>query len=77
MSAIPSEHSKKQLVWKTIKRSPFLSMVVAYICFNLFSAILMGGFSVLALLTNMFPALMALFLSAMYNEGRKSRVDES
>jgi hypothetical protein len=62
--------SKKQIVWGWIKHYPFLSAVTAYTAFNILSIVLMGGFNVLALVTNLFPAVGAFFLSLVYNQER-------
>jgi len=74
MAAIPEQQSITKIVWTWIKHIPILSGIFGYLAFNLLSIILMGGFSVLALLTNLFPGLMTFFLSAVYNEGRKSKL---
>lgn len=73
MAAIPSKRSTTRLIWTWIKHSPVLSALAAYVAFNLLSIILLGGFTELELLTNLFPGIMAFFISAMYNEGRLSK----
>lgn len=77
MATIPSQHAVKHIVWTWIKCSPVLSAITAYFAFNILSIVLLGGFTELALLTNLFPGVMAFFLSAMYNEGRLSKKDGS
>jgi hypothetical protein len=68
MSAIPEETTKS--TWTLIKHSPSLSTLTTYAVFNILSIIMLGGFTSLALLTNLFPTLFAFFVSALYNEGR-------
>lgn len=63
----------KKKLWRWIKTIPLVSAIAAYIVCNIQSIIFLGGFTSLALLTNLFPALMAFFLSAMYNEHAKER----
>ena len=71
--AIAQKRTAKQVLWSWIKHVPVVSAIAAYIAFNIASAILMGGFSTLALLTNLFPGIMAWFVSAAYNEPRVQR----
>ena len=64
------ESSNIVTLLKFIIRYPLLSGIATYIVFNLVSVILLGGFTELALLTNLFPGIMGFFLSLMYNEPR-------
>ncbi len=75
MATIPlkRERSTSSIILKTIIRSPFLSGIATYIAFNFLSVILLGGFTELALLTNLFPGVMGFFLSLMYNEPKQKR----
>jgi hypothetical protein len=66
--------SLSKTFFKWTKKSPVLTTLVSYITLNLLTILLTGTFSALGLLTNLFPALMAFFLSSMYNEGRKDKV---
>ena len=71
-----AEKSKTQVVWGWGKKYPSLSAVAAYIGGNLLSCVLFGGFNPLALVTNLFPAVGAFFLSLAYNKERYDREDK-
>lgn len=75
MATIPlkSERSTRSIILKTIIRSPFLSGIATYIAFNFLSVILLGKFTELALLTNLFPSVIGFFLSLIYNEPKQHR----
>ena len=71
MSAIPYQGTTvKSKVLKWIKHSPILTSLSTYAAFILTGAIILGSFSILGLLTSLFPGIMAWFLSAAYNETR-------
>ena len=75
MSAIPYQGTTvKTKIWKWIKRSPFLTALSTYGAFILTGAVILGSFSVLGLLTSLFPGIMAWFLSAAYNENRVEKL---
>ena len=74
--AVMAEKSNTQVVWGWVKKYPFLSAIAAYIGGNFLSLVLFGGFNPLALVTNLFPAVGAFFLSLAYNKERYDREDK-
>ena len=69
--------TKKEVVWLWIKHSPILSTITAFIVCNLITMVLTAGISIVSVLANMFPTIMAYFVSAMYNENRKDYVGKT
>lgn len=74
MSAIPYKESTKSKIFRWTKNSVTLSTIAAFIICNLITIILTGGFSILGLITNLFPTIMAFFVSSMYNEQRRENL---
>lgn len=74
MSAIPYSESTKSKIFRWTKNSVTLSTIAAFIICNLITIVLTGGFSLLGVLTNLFPTVMAFFLSSMYNESRREKL---
>lgn len=71
MSETKSRLTKKQ-IWTTIKHSPVLSVITAFVVTNLITILFTGGIHLIGVLANLFPTVFAYFLSVMYNENRKS-----
>lgn len=63
------------ILFDWVKTSPVLSAIATFIILNLFSAIFLGGFTLLAFIANLLPTVFSYFLSAMYIENTQSSSD--
>jgi hypothetical protein len=63
------------ILFDWVKTSPILSSIATCIILNLFSAIFLGGFTLLAFIANFLPTVFSYFLSAMYIENQQSNSD--